>query len=49
MSEHLLLAGYFILTPMLIITAGVLFDAVRAVRREQREASQGRHPSRKRG
>lgn len=49
MSEHLLLAGYFIVTPLAIITTGVLFDAIRAVRREQRAASQGRHPSRKRG
>jgi hypothetical protein len=49
MTEHLLLAGYFIVTPLLIIITGVLFDAIRAVRREQRAASQGRHPSRKRG
>lgn len=48
-TEHLLIQIAIIATPLAIVVAGIMYDAVRVTRREQRAASQGRHPSRKRG
>jgi hypothetical protein len=49
MKEDLLIQVAIIATPLTMIIGGMIYDAVRVMRREQRAASQGRHPSRKRG